>query len=236
MSLRELLAVQDLDVKIDQLRHRKDHDPLVTELADAQKAVDAATAALKTKASARQAIEDRRAEIDAEVVEIRTKRADVEAKLYDGSVTATKDLMALQEESAMLLARRNEFEDRELEVMEELEAADTEISAEQDSIDARSVHRDDLAVRLVALRAELDVEIDAVAHDREQAASVIDSSILDRYESLRPEFGGSPLARFEAGTCRGCNLALSAVDVDRIGKQPAEAEVLCPSCGRMLIR
>ena len=43
-------------------------------------------------------------------------------------------------------------------------------------------------------------------------------------------------AKLEAGSCRGCHLQLSAVELDRIRKLPADAIVHCVECGRILVR
>jgi hypothetical protein len=60
--------------------------------------------------------------------------------------------------------------------------------------------------------------------------------LIDEYEMLRTRLGGIGAARLEGGRCLGCNLSLSAVEVDRIRHEPPDAIVHCEECGRLLIR
>ena len=46
----------------------------------------------------------------------------------------------------------------------------------------------------------------------------------------------SPSPGMVGGSCGGCHLSLSAVDVDRIKKLPPEAPAYCEECGRLLAR
>ena len=44
------------------------------------------------------------------------------------------------------------------------------------------------------------------------------------------------IARLNGMTCEGCHLQLSAVDVDRLRKEPSDALVRCTECSRLLVR
>ena len=54
--------------------------------------------------------------------------------------------------------------------------------------------------------------------------------------TLRKRSGGIAIARLVGGSCGGCHLSLSAVEVDRIKKLPPEAPAHCEECGRLLAR
>ena len=68
------------------------------------------------------------------------------------------------------------------------------------------------------------------------AADGVDAELLATYEGLRGELGGIAVARLVGSVCGGCHLGLSAVEVDRIKKQPPDALVRCDECGRLLVR
>ena len=56
------------------------------------------------------------------------------------------------------------------------------------------------------------------------------------YDRLRAALGGVAVARLVNGTCQGCHLRLSAVEVDRIRKLSPDEPVHCEECGRLLVR
>jgi hypothetical protein len=84
----------------------------------------------------------------------------------------------------------------------------------------------------LALDAELAQEIRA----RAAAASGVRDDLLARYEQLRAKLGGTGAARLVGGSCSGCHLALSAMELDRIRKAPPDLVVTCDQCGRILVR
>jgi hypothetical protein len=60
--------------------------------------------------------------------------------------------------------------------------------------------------------------------------------MLAEYDRLRPAFDGVAVARLLGATCTGCNLSLAAAELDRARRAPADEVVLCPDCGRILVR
>ncbi len=231
-----LLAVQDLDVKLTQLRHRHANHSLRGEISD----TDAAIAVIDetgTEIAGRKAVFDKQnAELDAEVTTIRARRAEIEGKLYDGSVTGTKDLLALQEESAMLLERRNGTEDEELEIMEQIETITRELQAVADERSAKVTAKEKLQAELDTVLVAIEAEIVDVEAQRVAAAAEVPAGLLDTYEGLREDFGGIAVARLSGSTCDGCHMSLSAVSLDKAKKLPEDAVVTCDQCGRLLVR
>jgi hypothetical protein len=171
-----------------------------------------------------------------EVAMIDEKRSHVDGKLYDGSVTATKDLLALQDEAKMLLDRKNGIEDDELELMESLEQVDAELAPSVARREELGAEREQLEQALTVDTAELEVDLASIETQRSAAAAEVPAELLTHYDSLRVDFGGVAVARLVGSTCDGCHMTLSAVAIDQIKKQPEDAVVTCDDCGRLLIR
>lgn len=235
-AYEQLLVVQDLDTTIDQRRHRIANHPIQTEI----DAVDAEVAGVaETVAEIEARRHDLQREIKRmadEVALIDDKRAEIDGKLYDGSVTATKDLLALQDEAKMLLDRKTAIEDDELETMEAVETVDAELAPSVAAREQLAAKRAELASALAADIAEIEADLASVEADRAAAAEPVPDDLLSQYEALRSDFGGVAVARLIGSTCDGCHMTLSAVAFDQIKKQPDDAVVTCDSCGRLLIR
>ncbi len=83
---------------------------------------------------------------------------------------------------------------------------------------------------------QLDAELAGVLAERAQVAADVEPELLSEYEVLRPKLGGIAIARLVGGSCGGCHLSLSAVEVDRLKRLPPEEPAWCEECGRLLAR
>ena len=85
-----------------------------------------------------------------------------------------------------------------------------------------------------AIDAELATESARLATRPPSRACPTD--LMGEYERLREQLDGIAVAELRSGQCLGCHLSLSAVEVDRIKREPADAVVHCGECGRILVR
>ncbi len=235
-AYQQILQVQDLDLAITQLRHRVAHHPLRADLAGAEAEVAAAAAQIDE-------IEGRRAVLDRdlnrlgdETATLEAKRTASDAKLYDGSVTATKELLAIQEEVANLAERQRAVEDDQIVLMEEIEVLDGELAAVRTEHDRVSEMAETVRATLTETVAEIEAEIAETEGARARAAAPAVPELLARYEELAGQYDGVAVARFHDGRCDGCHMQLSAVAVDQLAKAPDDAVVTCEECGRLLVR
>lgn len=232
-----LLAVQRHDTAIDQLRHRREVLPERSALAS----VEAELAALEAEAAAVRSRRDDLARqekaLEDEIAGIEAKVADLDRRLYSGTVANPRELQALQADIDSLKRRASELEDRAIELLEAREPVDAELGA----LEARRAELDgragELRARLAEAEAAIDAEVAAEQAARDEAARAVGPALLVRYEDLRARLGGVGAARLEpGGRCSGCNLQLPAVEVARIKREPPEAVVCCEHCGRILVR
>jgi len=235
-AYEQILTVQGLDLKLRQLQHRHANHPARQELAatDAQLAeIDEVLAQVDDR---HHDLERQRKRLEDEAASIKEKRADIDGKLYGGEITASKELLALQDEATMLLGKQTELEDQELEMMESLETIDAERSQTAANRSTLAQHRAELESALNEGLAEIDAEVVDVQARRKEAADSAEGPLLERYEALRDQFDGVAVARLVNGACDGCHIRLSAVAVDQMGKMADDAVVTCEGCGRMLVR
>ena len=231
----DLLAVQDHDTLTDQLIHRRRTLPARAEL----DGVMAQLAALEARAAevegshheltrAQQRLED-------EISSLNEKATQHDKTLYSGSIGNPRELQALQDEIGALKRRVGQLEDKELELMEEIEPMEIElarVAAERSSLDEAAAS---LRAQIAEYEVAIDTELDTVAAERAALVEGVEPALLAEYEQLRPHSGGIAIARLVGGSCGGCHLGLSAVEVDRIRRLPSDALVHCEECGRLLV-
>ena len=121
-------------------------------------------------------------------------------------------------------------------VMEQIEELEEELGSLAERWSQLEGERAAADGELAEAVAELDHEIAGTAAEREAAAGSANKELLARYESLRTQYDGVPLARLVDGRCDGCHIQLSAVAVDQMAKMPEDAVVTCEECGRLLVR
>lgn len=231
-----LLAVQEHDTHLDQLAHRHrtlpqraDLDGVMAQIAKLESRVTEVEAERHTHARAQQRLED-------EITSINEKAGQHDKTLYGGTIGNPRELQALQDEIASLKRRVSQLEDQELELMEQIEPLDAELTrlaAERTTLDGRA---GELRVEIAEAEVAIEAEQATVREEREALMAAVEPELRVEYEELRPQSGGIAIARFVGGSCGGCHLGLSAVEVDRIKKLPAEETVHCEECGRLLAR
>lgn len=231
-----LLTLQGHDTHLDQLRHRLDTLPESAALHAWEGRREAHVSRLAEVRLEREALarEQKRFEDEAAIVE--AKAAEVDAKLYSGSVTNPKELQALQDDVDALRRRQAELEEHALEFMVQAEPVDERLATLSAEAEALEEEGQRLTVALAEAEAELVAELGSVEAERAAAAEHVSGALLVEYDRLRPQLAGVAAARLRGNVCEGCHLALSAVALDQIRHAPADAVVHCEECGRILVR
>jgi uncharacterized protein len=233
--LEALLGVQDQDTKLDQIRHKLAHLPARAERDAAAEALATLEEQIQARGEQRDALARDQKKLDDEVSLLEEKRKSFDAKLYSGSVTNPRELQDLQEEIEALGRRISVLEDRELEIMEQVEPLEEELSALATTAQQRRTVLDDAQARLEAAEAELTKAFDDEASRRDAAAEAVPADLLATYDRLRSGLGGIGVARLVGNQCGGCHLTLSAMEAARMRKLPAGEVAHCEECGRILV-
>ena len=227
-TIDQLLAVQEHDIRILQIEKemkdipaRKDrelerlsgHKVALAESEEALKAQQSRLKQLEVDAGSKQ---DKIAKLRGQQIELKTN----------------KEFKAMENEIKTIENSINGDEDRELEIMEDIETArgEVEVSRKELAEEDSEVQEDieDLGERMAGLQSELADE----QSERKVAADGIDAEWLSRYNGIMNSKGGSALVSAEKGVCGGCFMTLPPYL--RIEAKKQLSMVTCSFCGRML--
>ncbi len=230
------MQVQEHDTATDRLRHRRQTLPEIAELAARED--ELAQVELTLRAAGSDAAESARLQrhSEAELAMLESKIAELDAKLYSGVVTVPRELQAMQTEGEVMRQRRTALEDEVLEAMSSRETLDDQVAdleRRRAELDAEGVR---LRVAVAEGQAEVDRDLAGELAARVEAATHIPADVASLYEQLRSHLGGIAAAPLVNGRCGGCHLALPAIEIDRLRKEPADALVRCEQCERILVR
>lgn len=234
-TLEPLLTLQERDVALDRLRHRR--ETLAERAAHAEAEARAATVQreLEQVRAARDEILTEERRLDDEAQSLAAQATDAERRLYSGEIASPRELQALQADVEQLRRRQHEIEDRQLATMERREPFDEQVGELE-----RRHHEASAAVlaandALAAAEAAIDDELAVERAGRDDAVAGIDSGLLSDYERRRVKASGVGAARLVGNTCQGCHLTIPATEVDRIRHAPVGTVAYCDNCGCILV-
>jgi len=228
--------VQTVDSTLQQLAHRKKNLPQHAELADLiqrRSELDGRRIELDTQIA--DLTRDQK-KADADVEQVKARRVRDQQRLDAGQVSSPRELEQLQSEIVALDRRIGVLEDAELEIMEQLESLQSELSgvaSEAEELAAKSE-------AVTATRDEAVNELDAAAAEatgeRERLVVDIPDQLMAVYERMRAQLGGVGAAALRRRRCEGCRLELTEADLTEIRSAPDDEVLRCPECNRILVR
>jgi predicted nucleic acid-binding Zn-ribbon protein len=227
--LEALLVLQEKDRKIAKLRREIRDIP--ARKADIEKQLEGAK---KKVAEARETLKKATADLKQLEVEagthsekiIKYKQQQMESKTNEQYRAFLQEIAAAEKIISAL-------EDREIVLMEQAEAAkkviaerEAELKEEEDGV---SEEKEMLEDRL----KEVQEDLNALIADRGRITSVINPSLLAKYDRLFANKGDFAVVQVEKDHCSGCHMRLPP-QVSNDALNPAKL-VICNFCGRMLI-
>ena len=233
-----LLGVQTIDLERDALIERRRTLPERESLRELQRRAASTDAAHVELGERRAALAASESEAAVRVEEIAEQAADLEGTLYSGSVKVAKELQAMQEEVALVSARQSDHEQQQMDLLEEIDRVEGEISANRATRAAIDQEAADASDAIARAEGVIDGEL-AELTDRWEAGRVgLPAAILEEYDRLRTKerLGGRAAAELTKGTCGACRVRLPVVEYNRIRAEPDDLLACCPRCGRVLVR
>lgn len=234
MTEREhLIALQEIDTAIDQLRIRIDRLPERLAVHEAASALAELRRERETADLERIEAEEAMTRIEADSAEIDAHRTRLQAQMK--TIISPREAEALQKEMEVLAARRDELDDRGLEFLDVIGAAEqrsaTATAAEPDA----QATLDAASAVLASVVEELEGEVAVLVAQRESTVGETPTATVTRYDALRRTHGGLAVARLIGAQCTGCHLELSRAEAETVRHVPLDGLPDCPSCGRVLL-
>src|SRR3954454_14848936 len=127
-ELEQLLVVQEHDIAIDRLRHRRDTLPERARLGEVEDTLVDLQMRLTEVEERRGVVVRGQTQLEDEIASLGAKITELDKKLYSGTVSSPRELQAMQADIDSLKRHRSELEDKVLEVMEEREPLDAEVA------------------------------------------------------------------------------------------------------------
>lgn len=232
---RSILKIQKFDIHSATLRNKAATLPELAELSSTtikQNNVRDLRIAAETELSDVKR-ELARAEGDVEQIVTRIERD--EKRLASGTGTP-KELEQTQHELVSLGVRRAELEEVELEIMMRVDGIKDRIAtltAEENELTALTA---DLNIRKENALASIHTELEGIEADRKATSQSVSPEFLALYEKIREGSNGIGAAALAGNQCKGCNLTLNTIELQRIAGLAEDEVVRCEECRCILVR
>ncbi len=224
---KQLYELQEVDLALEaqELTLRK----VASQLGESQ-AVLSTRSKLASESQRREELGHTQQSLEWEIDGISSKITKAEEELYSGRINNPKELANLQHELEILKAKRNELEDRTIEVMEQVERAIAGVETLENELKMLEAEWQAQQGKLEADKVHLEAELASLRQKREVVAAQLDSGAVDFYGELKKQ-RATAVARVEQGVCRGCRISLSNAELQRARGGDL---IQCSSCGRIL--
>ncbi len=234
-QLQALLALQEVDTSLDQLRHRRAHLPERADLDTIDRVVRELNEAASQTSRDRDEMAAEQLGLEQELAATEARADAVNRRLYGGTVSASRELQAMAADVESLKVRASALEDEVLEVMERREPLDARLAEVSSQLEELAARRQVTAGALRAAEATVDEELARQGAARATAVGSVSPELLANYDRLRSRLDGVAVARLIGTHCDGCHLTLPAMELDRIRHLTSDDVITCEQCGRILV-
>jgi len=169
-----------------------------------------------------------------ESLRLKRRASDLDATLASSTANA-RELTALQSELTHVRDLLSASEDRELELLLELEPREADVESIKRRAQPGAARRSELIDVIAQLQATLDEELVSLRRGRGDRHAALPEALRARYDVAMTRAGTSGAAQVVEGRCDGCRLALAPLDYDRFKSQALDTFMDCPECGRLLL-
>jgi hypothetical protein len=224
-----LYRLQQIDSQLDRTQARL---ASILETLNDDSTLKSAMEAFQKAEAEKKASEERLAQAETEVRNLRIKIELTESSLYSGTVRNPKELQDLQNDAAAMKRHLVTLEDRLLEAMVAAEEAEKAHQHAHEELERLSASRQEQISALLNEQAELEKKIQKLKVERLAIVEPLDPQLTALYEDLRRQRRGVAVTEILDQTCRACGTNLPPAQV-QAARSPSQLS-RCPSCGRIL--
>lgn len=228
-EIEKLLVLQDRDQKLRELRRQRENLP--RELALLDRRLEERKQTLLDLKQTAQHTESERKNLDLDVQAHQQKIGKY--KLQQSQTKKNEEYSALMHEIERAEKEIVALEDRELELMERVEAAQKAVKEEAARVaefeKGVNSQREQIQQKLGAVEKQVGV----IETERAGLGAGIEPVLMGRYERLLKNKGDAAVVPIVHGnTCGGCHMTLTSQTI--IDTKTAKAVISCENCGRLL--
>jgi len=224
---KQLYQLQEVDLEIESSERALAQ--IASQLGESQAVVRAQTE-LKLEQQRLEELQKQQHSAEWEIDDLVNKLSTNEGRLYSGQIKDSKELSNLQHEVKGLRARRNQLEDKALEIMDRVELSTASVAKLSNELKALEAEWHSQQKQLSTDMEQIKTKLSDLERKRQLLSAEIDPQTVELYQELKKQ-KRQAVVKVEQGICHGCRISLPATDLQRAR---GDSLVQCSSCGRIL--
>ena len=228
-----LLRLQQVDTAIGQLQHRRASLPEQRALDENSELLARVATDHRTNSETLERLTADQQRHEKEVAQLESRRKTEEGRMFSGQISSERELAALRAELASVRGRKNDLEDAQLEIMEQVEELEGMVAALKERHGELRGQVSELELARDEAAQEIDIELEKRGGEREEAAAAVRDDVRALYDELRQRKDGVAVAELRGRTCQGCRLELTAVELEDTLEEAKTGLPRCEQCSRI---
>ena len=224
-----LYRLQQVDSQMDQIHARLN---AIRETLENNEELRAANVALSKAEARHKDASSSLKQSEAEVEKQRIKIEQNEANLYSGNVQNPKELQDLQMDVASLKKHLGTLEERELEVMIQVEEAEKVLQSANEKTEQTRTRLKEQNTDLTNESEALNKDLQRLESERSAVISDIDEGSIKVYDQLRQKKRGVAVTSISENSCDACGSTV--ISSQQQGARSNSQLFYCSTCGRIL--
>jgi len=227
-KMKLLIALQNCDRRIEETSKKRDECPI--RMASLDNEVRKAEASMNELEEKLEAVKKERRQVERDIEDLEARKKKSQAKL--SSVSTNKEYRAALKEIEELDRNRSLFEDKALELMEQVEQLEGEIGAAAKGLEELKKRTEADKRAIQQEMKNLDECLDDLVKEREQLCAKVDRELLSRYNMLRERRGGLAVSPVISGVCQTCHMGIPPQKFNELIR--GDSLMSCPNCQRII--
>jgi len=227
-AAQPLYALQTTDIALESQRRRLAE--VEASLGESEALIQA-RAALRAAQEAVRATQARLRELELETKGLNEKIAQVNQRLYSGTIRNPKELKSMEDDLHQWQRLYNSLEDQSLEAMLRLDEERAVLANREQALAEIEGAWQQNQAALQKEKSELLASLAQLERKRQQQVAAIPPSHLATYERLRQRLGHA-VALLQGSACSGCGMTLPTGQVQQV--RMSQELTFCPNCQRIL--
>lgn len=232
---RRLLDLAEVDAELARTAHRRRSLPELAEIEQAEQELRAGRDSLVAAETVASDLDREIRKLEAEIDQVRAREDRDRGLMDSGSISSGKQLEDLQHELATLKRRQGVLEDDLLEVMEQREATEADLTRSRAALAGIEQRLADAGGRRDEALADLEAIEARRGAERTDLVRELPEDLLALYERIRAQ-KGIGAALLHQRRCGACRLELDRIAIGRLRDAAPDAVLRCEECGVVLVR
>ncbi len=227
-QLRMLVRLQRIDLEMKRAEEEREENP--RRVAELEEELAAAQAKVEEEKARIEALRKERRGLEREVEEGETKLKRSQSRLLE--VKTNQEYKAMLKEIEQIGQATRAGEDRVLELMEAIGAAETELAALNERFAGRHKEIEAGLAELKAATARFDKEVTRLERCRAEVVAAISPELVSRYDFIRSRRNGRAVVPVKDAVCQACHMDIPPQSFNELMR--FEELMTCPSCSRII--